>query len=130
MNATVRDFMNAKLVYLAEGNRPEVARKFILDFGITAVPVLDSDHKPIGVISLRNLADPRSPEPQVSKPAKTIGVNEPVSAAARALVDGNVHHLVVVAPEGRAVGMISTLDVIRAFLELPPSHPKAFDKVR
>jgi CBS-domain-containing membrane protein len=39
----------------------------------------------------------------------------------------HLHHLVVVDAVGVAVGMVSTLDVLRAMLGMEPYRPKAFD---
>lgn len=127
--STVRDYMNRELVYLSAADRPELALGAILDFGLTAVPVLDEeDHRPVGVVSLRDLADPRRAEDRVSKPARTIAMDTPIDTAARALAEAGVHHLVVVDGEGTAVGMLSAADVLRALLSLPPRHPEAFTR--
>jgi len=125
MNATVRDFMNPKIVYLREGTRPEVARKFIVRFGITAVPIIGPDERPLGVVSLRDLVDPAVTETRMSEPARTVGVDQPIGSAARALAEADIHHLVVVDAAGRAVGMLSALDVIRGLVGLEPKHPPA-----
>ena len=58
MSVTVRDCMNPKLVYVREGDRADLALQPILDFGITVVPVLDEDHRPVGTVSLRDLVNP------------------------------------------------------------------------
>ena len=50
-----RDIMNAKLLYIGQGDRLSLARRHILQFGVTAVPVLDETHRPVGVVSLRDL---------------------------------------------------------------------------
>jgi CBS domain-containing protein len=128
MNSNVRDVMNPQLVYLPEGTRPDVARKYILDFKITAVPVLDSEHKPVGVVSLRDLVDSRVTETCVTEPARTIGADEPILSAARALAEYDVHHLVVVGQDGRAVGMVSALDIVRGLICAPPKHPRTIDE--
>jgi CBS-domain-containing membrane protein len=120
--------MSPKLVYLEEGVRARTALKFILDFGITAVPVVDALHQPIGVVSLRDLVDPQKADDPVSKPARTINVDESIESAGRALASANVHHLVVVDEKGRAVGMISTIDVIRGLLGIDAAHPKAIER--
>ncbi|HXX66852.1 MAG TPA: CBS domain-containing protein [Polyangiaceae bacterium] len=125
MSATVRDFMNPKIVYLREGTRPEVARRFIVRFGITAVPVIGPDERPVGVVSLRDLVDCAATETRMSEPARTVGVDEPIDKAARALAEADLHHLVVVDRAGRAVGMLSALDVIRGLVGLEPKHPPA-----
>jgi CBS domain-containing protein len=128
MRSTVREFMNAKLVYLREGDRTEIAKKPILDFGITAVPVLDDSHRPVGIVSLRDLVDPPGREgAHVREPVVSIAVDAPIATAAQVLAETNVHHLVVVDIEGKAVGMISALDVLRALVGLAPKHPRRIE---
>ena len=132
MSAVVRDFMNTQLVYLREGDSAELALHPILKFHITAVPVVDEEHRPVGVISLRDLADPECRGHRVSSPVETISSDATITLAAIKFCDAEVHHLVVVDDAGRAVGMLSTLDVIRALLGVVAKHPKAienFDQV-
>lgn len=128
MAALVRDFMNSKLVYLREDDPAELALHPILDFGITAVPVVDEEKRPVGVVSLRDLADPKRRGSRVSKTVETIVADATIARAATAMCDAEVHHLVVVDEKGHAVGMISALDVVRAFLGIVPKHPRAIDK--
>ena len=45
---------------------------------------------------------------------------------ARKLVDSGMHHLVVVDGDGVAVGMVSAVDFVRAFVGQPTAHPVAF----
>jgi len=127
MAATVRDFMNPQLVYLAAGARPEAAMQPILDFGITAVPVLDDEKRPVGVVSLRDLVHARGARPAVTEAVVSVGVDEPLGAAARKLAEKGLHHVVVIDAEGRAVGMLSALDVMRGLLGLEAKHPSAID---
>jgi CBS domain-containing protein len=127
MTPTVREFMNPQLVYLRENSRPELALHPILDFGITAVPVLDENDRPVGLISLRDLADTRKHGAPLTTSLVSVGIDEPVLAAARVLANSNVHHLVVLDRDGRAVGMLSAVDVVRALLGLPATHPVAID---
>src|SRR5262245_31322457 len=65
MNAdgTVANIMNPKLLYIREGDRLALARAQILKFGVTAVPVLDEAHRPVGLVSLRDL---QGEDPQLS----------------------------------------------------------------
>lgn len=130
MNPIVRQFMNPTLVYLPEGTRLEIARNFVLKFGITAVPVLNDAQQPVGTVSLRDLDDTRSGYPRVAGPAVTVQDDATIESAGRTLARANAHQLVVVDKQGRAVGMLSALDVIRALIGLEPHHPKAIDAVR
>jgi CBS domain-containing protein len=123
MDAIVSHYMSPELVYLREGDRPEIAMRPILEFGTTAVPVLDEERRPVGVVSLRDLADERKEGQRVSTRVLTIGKDETIRVAARKLADNDARHLVVVDEAGRAVGMLSLLDVVRALLGMDPKHP-------
>jgi len=124
---TVADIMNPKLLYIEEGMRLGLARAQILKFGVTAVPVLDSAHRPVGVVSLRDLSHEGSAVVP-SGPVRTVLSTTPVAEGARALAEYGVHHLVVVNDEGICVGMVSALDFVRALVGCPAQHPPAFDQ--
>lgn len=127
--ATVREFMNSQMVYMRDRTRPEIALQSILDFGITAVPVLDDDERPIGVVSLRDLVNPRKEGVRMTESVATAELAEPIELAAKRLADAGVHHLVVLDGTGRAVGMLSAVDIVRALIGLEPKHPSAIDGV-
>jgi CBS-domain-containing membrane protein len=123
---TVAAIMNAKLLYVRDDDRLSLVRRKILQFGVTAVAVLDEAHRPVGVVSLRDCAV--EGEPKMSSPAKTVRADATIAEGARALADADVHHLVVVDERGVAVGMVSAIDFVRAFAERPSRHPAAFDR--
>jgi CBS domain-containing protein len=125
---TVRDIMNGKLLYIGANDRLSLARRHILEFGVTAVPVLDETHRPVGVVSLRDLARDGD-DVQPSGTVTTIKDTDTVEEGARKLAATDYHHLVVVDAKGVAVGMVSSGDFVRALLGLEPSHPKAFEKL-
>jgi CBS-domain-containing membrane protein len=130
----VDDIMSRELVYLSEGSRAALALPHILRFGITAVPVLDRDHRPVGVVSLRDLvahgASPSDGTDRMTSPAHVIASGSAVEDAARALAATGHHHVVVVDAGGRAIGMLSALDVLRAMVGLPSRHPATLGEVR
>jgi CBS domain-containing protein len=118
--ALVRDFMNPHMLYLRSGNRVELALKPILDFGLTAVPILDEDGFPVGVVSLRDLIGGARPSrPHV---VHTIGVASSLEEAAAILVQHELHHVVVVDEGGKAVGMLSSHDVMRGLAGHEPKR--------
>jgi CBS-domain-containing membrane protein len=125
---TVRDIMNSKLLYIEEGQPLSFARKHILAFGVTAVPVLDDTHRPTGVVSLRDL-DRDGDAVQASSTVAMVKDTDAIEDAARKLAATEFHHLVVVDDKGIAVGMVSSVDFLRALLGMEPRHPKAFDKI-
>jgi CBS-domain-containing membrane protein len=42
---------------------------------------------------------------------------------------GDLHHVVVTDESGKAVGMLSALDALRALIGEPPKHPAAFGNI-
>jgi len=128
MSKHVRDIMNAKLLYLRDGDRLSLARRHILEFGITAVPILDDTHRPVGIVSLRDLQR-ETDDVASAGTVTTVKDTDTVEEAARVLAGTDYHHLVVVDEKGVAVGMVSAVDFVRAFVGMEPRHPKAFDKI-
>jgi CBS domain-containing protein len=122
---TVRDIMSRDLVYVTVEARASLALPQILRFGITAVPVLDPQHRPIGIVSLRDLVAGAELEAAMTTPARVISQDATIEEAARALAAADIHHFVVVGTDGRAVGMVSSLDLLRSVLDLPVRHPAA-----
>lgn len=122
----VCDYMNTNLVYLREGDRVSVARKPMLDFGVSAVPILDETHRPVALVTFRDLAEqPADPHPSA---ALTISASATIEDAARVLARNEVHHLVVVDGAGKALGILSALDVLRGLMDLPAHHPEKTTK--
>jgi CBS domain-containing protein len=127
MPRTAQDIMNRELL----GVRPDLpvheARELLRSFRIGAAPVLDDARRPVGVVSLRDLLDSGgTARDRMSAPAICISVSAPIDAAARQLARADMHHLVVVDGTGAAVGMLSTLDVLRALVDVPTRHPQTF----
>ncbi|MPZ81799.1 MAG: CBS domain-containing protein [Actinophytocola sp.] len=109
--------------------------------GISAVPVVDDDGRPIGVVSeadalakqefhgghdelphhdragrdrwYRSLA--RTAGELMTSPVRTIGADEPVSAAAHQLAKVKMRRLFVLDDEGRLVGVVSRRDLLKVY---------------
>lgn len=128
MSKTVADIMNQKLLYIRDGDRVALARRHIIDFGITAVPVLDETHRPVGVVSLRDLAGNEGDRFEPSGKVETIKASATIEEGAKQLAESDYHHLVVVDDVGVAVGMVSALDFVRALVGLSPRHPDKFER--
>ena len=127
MSKTVADIMNPKLLYIRDGDRVSLARRHIIEFGITAVPVLDETHRPVGVVSLRDLAQTDGDHFQPTGTVATVRATATIDEGARKLAESHYHHLIVVDEKGIAVGMVSSLDFVRALVGLPPRHPEKFE---
>jgi CBS domain-containing protein len=126
MARTVQEIMNAEVFGVRPEEKADPTLEAILAFGITAAPVLDEDRRPIGVVSLRDLVPTGDRHRRMTSPAATIPATASIAEAGRALATADVHHLVVVDELGRAIGMVSSLDVVRGLLGLPTPHPMTF----
>src|SRR6476660_451383 len=100
MSLTVADIMNSKLLYIRVGDRPSLARGKLLEFGVTAVPVLDDEHRPCGLVSLRDLAHADDGNCE-TEPCRVIHGGASIEEGARMLAEHGTHQLVVVDEAGR-----------------------------
>jgi CBS domain-containing protein len=140
-NKVVRDIMNPKILYVLDGQQMSLVRTQIVRYGVTGVPVLDVEHKPVGFISLCDLpaelshghyseddlerADGDSALAHAGPPF-TIGELEPIEEAARRLARSDHQQAVVVRADGVAVGVVAAIDFLRALTHIPSRHPPRF----
>ncbi|MGG2464162.1 CBS domain-containing protein [Streptomyces sp. RGM 3693] len=112
-------------VVRASGGTPvaELVR-WMGEFGINGVPVVDADDKVIGVVSATDLERARrtgdsSPDrcarALMSAPARTVRADDSVIRAARLMTSYGIERLPVVDEEARLVGMLTRRDVLRLF---------------
>jgi hypothetical protein len=123
------EILNPELFGLRAGDSVANAILGILSLRITAAPVLAADKRPQGVVSLRDLVG--APHDGVvgdwmTRPAWTVSRDATIEEAGQRMAEHDVHHLVAVDGEGHAVGIVSSLDVVRALLGIPITHPAAF----
>jgi len=127
MPRTVQEIMNRELLTITPGLPAHEARELLRSFRIGAAPVIDEGRRPVGVVSLRDpLELGGETREHMRRPPPCIPVSTPIEDAARQLARTDVHHLVVVDSAGVVVGMLSSLDALRAMLDLPARHPSTF----
>jgi CBS domain-containing protein len=132
MAMTVADIMNRELFSVRPGDSVADAVGGILGLGITTAPVIDAERHPLGVVSLRDLIGPKTGLTVADRmTARAVVVRErsSVDDAARLVGETGHRHLVVVDERGRAVGMLSSVDVVRGLVGLPAHHPDAFPRL-
>jgi CBS domain-containing protein len=117
--------MNPQMLYVADGDGGLAVRAKLLGFGVSGAPVLDASYRPVGFVSLRDIAP--DGDATITRPAAVIEDSVGVEAAARALAESGRRRFVVVDGAGRAVGVVSAIDFVRALVGLPPRHPPRFD---
>jgi len=128
MPRIVEEIMNRELLSVRPDTPTAHVRDLLHTFAIGAVPVLDAWRRPVGVLSVRDLVDgvTVTAGDKMTKPALCIGSESSIREAALRMARTDMHHLVVVDGGGRAVGMLSTLDVLRALVGVPTRHPATF----
>lgn len=110
--------------------RPETpiaeAARAMTEAGISSILVEDAEGRPVGIVTDSDLRrrvvaerrDASAPVASVmSRPVLTLGRDAPALDALRLLTDHGINHLVVVGDSGRAVGLLTTGDLL-----LPQGH--------
>jgi len=129
MAASVKEIMNRELFCVGPEETAGAALHGILGLGITGAPVVDEHRRPLGMVSLRDLARQQDETPVsrlMNAPAAVVGAEASISEVGRRLAETGYHRLVVVDDDGRTVGVVSALDVVRALLGRPVVHPAPF----
>jgi CBS domain-containing protein len=125
----VAEIMNRELFTVSEDESVGRIRTYMVALGIRAAPVVDGQGRPRGFVSLGDLQGV-PPEHHVhvrmSAPAETISPTQSIEAAGRRMAARDHHHLVCVDDDGRVVGFIGALDVLRGLLGEPIRHPEVF----
>lgn len=111
----------------------EVA-KIMLDKGIGSVPVMDED-KMVGIVSKADFVtlasgiafDKITVKEIMSKDLIVVSPTERIVHARRQMIEGHVGRLPVV-DDGKLVGMITSKDLMRAFIEFRKSVPEKYQK--
>ncbi|HVY44843.1 MAG TPA: CBS domain-containing protein [Minicystis sp.] len=129
MAVFVREIMNEELYAIGLDENVADAASAIVALEITAAPVLDAARRPVAMVSLRDLLNAQQDAPARSAattPVATVDADETIANAAHKMGVTGEHRLVVVDEEGRAIGVVSALDVVRGLLGVPVTHPRAF----
>lgn len=139
----VRDLMTTDVVTVDPETSLKDVATLLVTLGLSGVPVCDREQRVVGVISEQDIlfkelgpaehgagqrawlvarrpveavkARARTAADAMTMPAVTIGASRPVAAAARMMVERNVHRLPVVDADGALVGIVTPADLVRAF---------------
>jgi len=129
MALRVSEIMNPELFSVRKEEPVDMALGAILALGITGAPVLDDEGKPLGLVSLRDLVGARpgaTAGDRMTQPPATVSAEARIGVAARRVARTGYHRLIAVDDKGRAVGMVSSLDIVRGLMGLPAPHPASF----
>ena len=116
MNIKVNDLMT-ETVITTEPHVPIQRVRSVLELNkIGAVPVVDSDNRPVGIVSAADLVADTNPGAPVSsimtEKIYSVPQYDDVSVAARIMRNHKIHR-VVVTHEHKLVGMLSSFDLLK-----------------
>ncbi len=134
-NEPVSHIMSTALHTVHDGNRLSEVRALLAEHKIHHVPVV-SGKRFLGIISATDLlrlsyGDPYKQDPRMTdalldtqqlrdamqEDVKTIGPRASIREAAELLKTGTFHSLPVVSDEGELVGIVTTTDLLRYFVD-------------
>ncbi len=116
MNVKVADLMTSSVITAEPHQSIEHVRMMLERNGIHAVPVVDTDRHPVGIVSLTDLVQELKPGAPISsvmtKKVYTVPKYDDVSIAARVMRNHGIHR-VVVTHEKQVVGLLSAFDLLK-----------------
>jgi len=116
MNVKVADLMHEQVVTAQPHQTLDHVRGVLERNGISALPIVDTDEQPVGIVSSTDLLASHPGGTPVSKimteKVYTVPKYDDVSVAARVMRNHKVHR-VVVTHEQKVVGMISAYDLLK-----------------
>jgi len=116
MNVKVNDLMSPSVVTAQPHQSIEHVRNMLKNNHISAVPVVNTDLHPVGIVSATDLShDLKSGAPVSSimtEKVYTVPRYDDVSIAARVMRNHGIHR-VVVTHEKSVVGMLSSFDLLK-----------------
>jgi CBS-domain-containing membrane protein len=120
---SVADLMTPHAVVAQPGTPFREIARLLHEYDITAVPVVDEDERPVGVVSeadlLRRPSDERGRTTAgaiMTSPAVVARPDWSAVQAARTMEERKVKRLPVVDDSGRLIGVISRSDLVQLFL--------------
>jgi CBS domain-containing protein len=143
---TVGDVMTTSVISVKEDTPLKEVARLMVEHGISGLPVCDGQGRVVGVVSeadfilketgdepiphrrLRLLGESASTRAMRAKkrattaaqamtsPAITVGPRGTIAAAARTMTSKGINRLIVVDDDGRAIGLVSRADLVRAYV--------------
>ncbi|MET9436474.1 CBS domain-containing protein [Streptomyces sp. NPDC006551] len=120
---SVADLMTPTAVAVQPGTPFKEIARLLDEYGITAVPVVDEAHRPIGVVSEADLLrrhtakdGPSTAEAMMSSPVVVARPSWTAVEAARVMERHRVKRLPVVDSDGQLIGVLSRSDLLQLFL--------------
>jgi len=138
---TAEDLMSRDVVCLPSATSLRTAARLLVEAGVSGAPVVDEQGRCLGVLSKTDLARfvaqgeapdhedemfadwqladvERLPGDEVgrylTRVAVTASLTTPIAELAALMADARVHRVLITDPRGKILGIVSSLDVLRA----------------
>ncbi len=126
----VKDVMTRKVVCVAKDQYLSDAADMFVEKGISGAPVIDSQGRCVGVLSAidyvrrEHVSRGIGPEAaasdrvyqEMSSDVRSVQPEQTLLMAARIMCEKHVHRLPVLNPDGKPVGLITSMDVVAALV--------------
>jgi CBS domain-containing protein len=124
MKGHARNLMTERVTAVAPGTELDAIAQTLVAERISGVPVVDQENHVLGIVSetdllaalLRDRDGHSTAKDVMSQPPITVDEFATTDEVLELMRESHIHHLPVVR-EGRLVGIISPLDVLRFFVE-------------
>lgn len=123
---TAAQFMQQDVIYFSKSVKAQSIAAAITTGNFGSVPIVDSDLKPIGIVSEydllkamrqgKNLTEISAGE-IMSKPAVTVNIETSSIEVMKVLEDKHLIRVPVVDQEGKLVGMLARRDLMKGYLQ-------------
>jgi len=115
VNVTIEEIMRAPVMTTQPHQTVGHVRKVMAKNRVSAMPVVDSDNEPVGIVTatdmLEELTEGAPVSTIMSEPVYTVPAYNQPHIAARIMRNHHIHHVVVT--EGKAVvGIVSAYDLL------------------
>ncbi len=116
MNVKVADLMVPRVLVAMPSDKVAYVREVMLGQSIHAIPVIDDESRPVGIVTSSDLVENLSGDLEVGDIMTSHVLTGPqyddVHVAARMMRNHGLHHLIVT-HEGEIVGILSSFDLLQ-----------------
>ncbi|RKY17797.1 MAG: hypothetical protein DRQ55_14905 [Planctomycetota bacterium] len=115
MNVKIQDLMTSQVLTAQRHQSVSHARDLMSSNGIHALPIVDSEGEPVGIVTTSDVLGDLNPNGKISAIMSANVVTIPAygepRVAARTMRNQHFHHLIVT-HEKKVVGILSTFDLL------------------
>jgi signal-transduction protein with cAMP-binding, CBS, and nucleotidyltransferase domain len=116
VNVTIDELMQHPVMAATPHQSVGHVRKVMSDHTVSAMPVVDSDGRPVGIVTATDMLEDHKDATPISKvmasPVYTVARYDGPHIAARVMRNHHLHHVVVTEAK-EIVGMLSSFDLLR-----------------